>query len=105
MRFDWYLIKRWFRFAYQRWTRGWSDRDTWNLDHTIAQFALPRLRRFRRIHGGYPSDFESQEQWNAAIDDMIYAMEAIIRDLHSVDYQRMDRGCELLGTYFRNLWW
>jgi hypothetical protein len=44
---------RWLKFWWQRRTRGWDDSVTWNLDTTIARFALPRLRRFRELPHGY----------------------------------------------------
>ena len=38
-------VVRWF----QRRIRGWDDRDTWDLDNTMAALLLPRFRRFRKL--------------------------------------------------------
>lgn len=99
-------IKHW----WQRRTRGWDDSDTWSLDGVIATFALPRLRRFRELHGDCPLGM-TMEAWDAMLDDMIYAMEVCVREMDEVvgredaDWERVDRGLEAFGTMFRDLWW
>ena len=102
------LSKRSFKFWWQRRTRGWDDSDTWALDGIIAKFVLPRLRRFKEINFGYPNIF-TEESWDEAIDDMIYALEICERELVGVvddaDFDRVERGLELFGKYFRALWW
>jgi len=100
-----------FRHWWQRRTRGWDDSDTWGLDGTIAEFVLPRLRRFKELNNGFPGHDLTWESWNAALDDMIYAMDICdqektsSQDDDTVDWERVQRGLELFGKHFRDLWW
>ncbi len=102
--------KRWWKFLWQRWTRGWDDSDTWALDGVIAKFTLPRLRRFRQLTFGHPHGL-TMDEWEEIIDDMIYALEICEKELDTVvghdgaDWNRVNRGLELFGLYFRDLWW
>ena len=108
--FDWYLIKRWWRFWFQRRRRGWDDSDTWSLDGVIARFVLLRLRRFRELRGCHPSDMAA-EQWNAMLEDIIYAMEVCADDDRNygcddgTDWDRVHKGLDAFGSRFRDLWW
>ena len=44
---------------WQNITRGWNDSDCWNLDNTIAEFTLPRLKKLRETTTGYPSELQN----------------------------------------------
>jgi len=96
--------RRWFRFLWQRLYRGWNDSDTWCLDSTYAKFIHPRLVRFKKLNNGFPNGL-TEATWNAAIDDMIYAMEIVKNDIHDADWERVKRGLDLFGKHFRDLWW
>lgn len=114
------LIKRKIKFLYQRLTRGWSDDETWNLDYTIAKFALPRLKRFKELHSGYPNGM-TEEEWGLIIDKMIKSLELIIEDMETVGVlknvfgdelydairkkdEEILEGLDLFFKYFRHLW-
>lgn len=84
------IIKGYIIRAWQRCTRGWSDRDLWSLDYTIAKFALPRLKRLKETKHGIPTsmfddpssaDEESykiaEARWNEIMDKMIWSMDYI----------------------------
>lgn len=107
---DWYLVRRRIRFFWQRRIRGWDDSVTWGLDRTIATFVLPRLRRFRELNNGFPAGL-SEDEWNAMLDDMIYAFDACTKedcelfDLSKEEWSRVDRGLLVFGAQFRQLWW
>lgn len=109
-KFYWINIKRKAKFFYQRRTRGWDDSDTWSLDYTIAKFVLPRLKRFKELNDGFPPDF-TEETWDIALDDIIFAMECAINNsgsiynLNPTEMKRWRRGNKLFGKYFNNLWW
>jgi hypothetical protein len=83
--------------AWQICWRGWSDRDIWSLDHTIAKFALPRLLVLKtQMHGIPCSVFEklpegeweytedqtkaAEKKWNETLDEIIFAMDYIAND-------------------------
>jgi hypothetical protein len=82
---------RWF---IQRGRRGWSDRDTWSLDHYLSSWMPEALRHLKETKQGVPSSMfkpedcgeegnptdiglqQAQDRWNAIIDKMIAAFEA-----------------------------
>ena len=107
-----FLIKRSLRHLWQRIRWGFDDSDLWSLDTTIAKFVLPRLKRFRDVSGGYPGcdGMATEEDWNVAMDEMIFAMQVVIDDgncdlrTHE-DWARCKRGLKLFGKWFRQLWW
>lgn len=47
----------------------------WNLDHTIIQFILPRLKAFKEQLHGYPGNYDTFEHWQHDLDEMIWSME------------------------------
>lgn len=51
--------------------------DLWSLDVTIANFVLPRLKRFKKENIGYPGieEMDTPEKWDEALDKMILAFE------------------------------
>lgn len=104
----WRLFKRFWRHLWQRVTRGFSDRDTWDLSGTTAHWMLPRLRRFREVKNGYPGHM-TPESWDHAIGDMIYALEVCDQERHGVvqdaDWERVQKGLLELGYHWRDLWW
>jgi len=89
-----YIAKGYIIRAWQRCTRGWSDRDCWSLDYTIAKFALPRLIELKKMmHGTPTSMFEklpegeynytpeqtasAEKKWNEILDEIIFAMDYV----------------------------
>jgi hypothetical protein len=82
------------KWLYQRIKRGFDDRCTWSLDVPIAEFILPRLKRFKEIGtlDSLPCFFEfeklpEEERWDKAekkwikiLDDMIYSFECCAND-------------------------
>lgn len=59
-----------------------APNELWNLDYTIAEFILPRLKKFKKESMGYPDqgEMDTPEKWNAALDKMILAFEYILND-------------------------
>jgi hypothetical protein len=127
---EWYNIKRFvidlfypktYRFLWQKITRGWDDSDTWSLDYTLAKWILPRLKRFKQLSFGCPTNF-TEKQWDEMIDEMIWAFDYIANDRENEIFtengnfekereewkkaeDRCDKGLELFGKYMRGLWW
>jgi hypothetical protein len=106
---NWYTIKRVVKFLWQRRVRGWDDSETWNLGYRIAEFTLPRLKRWKSLgFMSYPCDL-TEKIWDSYIDEMIYAMESLGLDIGAdefdkIDWERVDNGFKLFGKYFRDLW-
>lgn len=105
---DLFLIKRSIKHWFQRRIRGFDDSETWSLDLRIAQFTLPRLKRFKELSMAHPMDL-TEEEWVDILDEIIYSMEIcsdedyILRD--DIDWDRVYNGLELFGKWFRDLWW
>lgn len=109
MRPPWIKVKaRQLKLFWQWITRGWSDKDTWSLSGTVAKFALPRLKRFKELNNGHPVNM-TEDSWNAAIDDMIYALEICVKEddsfVEDADWERVEKGLLEFGHHFRDLWW
>lgn len=68
-------IKTWFVSVYQKLRYGVSNKECWNLDHTITKFVLPRLKHFKKVcvHS-YPSTV-TPEEWDKILDEMIWTFE------------------------------
>ena len=109
-----------------------KDSETWGLYIVIAQFVLPRLKRFKKLNNGVPmslcfhgNDVHRQgrvaKEWDAILDKMIWSFEQIVDDSDPeklenetneeyVDRCRMwnnnvQHGLELFAKYFLDLWW
>jgi len=97
------------RYNWQRLTRGYGDDELWSLDSSISRFVLPRLKAFRADPFGHPGDLDSLEQWQAELDEMIFAFEF---DVHAYgeyptweqDYERAQRGLALFAKRYWHLW-
>jgi hypothetical protein len=121
-------------WIYQWMTRGFSDRQTWDLDFTIANFILPRLKRFKEldtqgIPGGLPSeksqhlvdkmtekeykDYEKVlvEEWECILSQIIESFQLIVDDEWDdiADWKRqqeiIQEGLQLFVKWFRALNW
>ena len=103
-------VAREFKYAYQYVTRGFSDKETWSLDMTMAEYILPRLRRFKELHDGYPHDLD-EEKWIEVIDTMIKAFEISSNQFNAdamptvEEYKTMQIGLDNFAKYYMNLWW
>jgi len=76
---------------------------------TIAQFVLPRLKRFKLIQNGYPGEL-TEVKWNAMLDDMIFALEHAAKqerplDITKEERARIEKGLKLFAENFFDLWW
>ncbi len=105
-------IKSWIKKKYQKLTRGYSDEELWNLDATIAEWIVPRLKTFKEKNCGYPIGVSSKEEWDEELETMIQAFEYYLQDPFSVNAEERERqdkiiakGFELFGKRIRNLWW
>ena len=71
--------ERYEKYFKQLKTRGFSDEETWGLNNVIAEFVLPRLKRFRELNNGYPNGFTAKT-WYQTLDKMIFAFDSILRE-------------------------
>jgi hypothetical protein len=108
--------------------------DTWSMDHTLALIIEPMLRQLKDTQHGAPyvepedvpeelrpsekdeygNDDTHFKRWDWVLDEMIFAFASLNGDYeekYSIDIeglrkieQRIDRGFELFGKYYRGLW-
>jgi hypothetical protein len=98
------LYKREFRYYWQRLTRGWDDSELWNLDATISEFVIPRLKRFKEYQHGYPS-YMTEEEWDGILDQMILAFENNLEDFPTREQDKQaEEGLALFAKYYVHLW-
>ena len=123
-----YLIK----WPWQRFSRGFDDRATWSLDHTIAKFIIPRLEHLKKTTHGYPDvkGANTPEAWDECIDKMIWSFQYTLseydlyddsncvwsykesREYHMKkrekqnkrDFVRFRAGMRLFAKFYPNLW-
>lgn len=57
-----------------------NPRETWDLCESIAEYTLPRLKRFRKENNAYPGfgDVNTPEKWDNILDKMIVAFQYIV---------------------------
>lgn len=97
---------------------GFRYEETWNLDHSIACYVLPRLAYLRSHTHGYPSGLavwnddkteiivDGYEAWLNILDKMIDAFEivALKEEPDLNDQAVIDEGLRLFAQYFCHLW-
>jgi hypothetical protein len=96
-------------FIQQRLERGFDDSETWSLRDTIANFILPRIKRFKEVTIGMPVGM-TKEKWYDILDKMIISFELIVRNngemlLDDEEMKKMNKGLDLFKEYFLSLWW
>ena len=108
--------EKWKKYQQQRLERGFDDSELWSLDHTITSFILPRLKRFKEITCGYPSDM-SEKEWNDKLEKMITAFEYLENEDLGVDDTKsgidrcavrekvVNEGLELFIKHYNSLWY
>lgn len=111
------------KYHHQRKQQGFDDTEVWNLDITFAEFALPRLKRFKEVHNGVPAELcegctieEGSKKWDGILDHIIKAFEWHIDRNARSDYNPDDwqadfvnryihEGLGLFAKYFFTLWY
>jgi len=94
------------KYKFQKLNRGFSDNEIWDLDITISEFVLPRLRAFKHNKSTYPAEL-SESKWNQILEDIIYFHESVV---NKFDYEklydkiRIKRGKYYFIKYYESLW-
>ena len=117
--------KRYDRYVKYKERHGFSPDECWNLDETLVEFLLPRLRYFRNHTIGYPSSIKTFEEWTAILDKIIWSFEEKLRcggltdtaefykgvshkegERRLQEYRdRYREGLDLFGEWWCALWW
>lgn len=76
--------KRFNRYAKQLLKRGFDDSETWDLGLSMAEWMIPRLKRFKKLNVGYPGRFakykDGYEKWNKIIDEILWMLEEEVNE-------------------------
>lgn len=113
-------MKRRLKWFWQRLTRGWDDREVWNLDHTFAEWIVPRLELLKKTKHGIPQscfpnrDFDYIEDefsfanlaWEKVMDDMIAGFRRKAHSDGDVEFGKdaYDRAKGLFAKHLDDLW-
>jgi hypothetical protein len=92
----------------RKWQLGFNPNETWNLDHSIALFVLPRLKYFRNNIHVYPAKL-GEKRWEEILDSMIAAFELLADEdfCFGSDEEKskiIDKGLKNFVKYYRALW-
>lgn len=106
----------WYRTAMNATVRriklGFNPEDLYSFDITMAHYILPRLKYFKTIINGHPSQL-THRQWVREINKMIAAFELIsAADYHfcsqAASLKRdkiINDGLDSFRKYYLHLWW
>jgi len=91
----------------ERIERGFDDSETWSLTDTIANFIIPRLKRYQEIAGNI---LDREDEEVEKIDKFLRAMELTSRDEGVRTYSKeeeeeLKEGLKLFPEIFLGLWW
>ena len=64
----------------QRFKRGFSWGDVWDMDQWFMEIAKPMLTHLKTNGNSYPNDFKSRDEWCAVLDEMIDCLELMEED-------------------------
>lgn len=104
------------QFGFTYWDRPCKKYTKWNPNSTLAWLTLPILVRFRKADKmGCPGWLDDKcvedvdagaIRWDEILDEMIYAFNLCIKDeiYNNETANRVQKGLELYGKYFMNLW-
>lgn len=93
----------------QREKRGFDDRDTWSLDHTLGKWLAPRLKRYKEVNCIVgPTD--KGRNWDQILDEMIFAYDFLGSErrwdsFDKKEWKRVESGLKLFAKYCTSLWW
>lgn len=107
-------LPRTFLFFLQRIFRGWDDSETWDFQEAFLRWALPRLKRVRKISIAYPPCY-TPESWDQFQADLIRRIENLLKDFQRLGemtldeeekfFAEMDDVIKTVVDNFRNFSW
>jgi hypothetical protein len=100
------------KYAYQRVTRGFSDRDWWSLDNHIAEILSKALPKYVKDgHGVSTIYYEEGESWDTEIEVLLsrrdpdyLRMAAMFANYDERSDEEMKEMSAWLGKHFGTLW-
>ena len=103
----WTPVRYDFNYFLQRHIKGWSIDESWSLYSHICYRYIKPLKHMRANLHGYPYQI-GMKGWKLVIDQIIWSFESVIREDFfkpgSEEGKKQQKGFELFGKYFMNLW-
>ena len=88
-----------------------DTKELYNLDKTLAEYILPRVKRFREINKpSYPADLKDMKAWNKTLDSIVWSFEYSLREesqdekTREKEQRKYKKGMKLFAEYFEDLW-
>lgn len=94
------------KMKYQVLTRGYSDRNVWNMNYDLAELNIKLLTKLRDTSSGYPPQL-TEKKWKAILTKMIEGFQAFDDSYYLEDKKsekKYKEGMKLYAEYFSNLW-
>lgn len=93
--------------AQHRIERGFDDSETWSLTDTIANFILPRIKRYQEIAANVDVQSLDEKESIQAFADMLelVSRDSGIRTFTDDEEKRVKAGLESFQHIFLGLWW
>jgi hypothetical protein len=89
-------------WKWQRMQRGWSEADSWSLDHHLATIIVGGCTRLRERELAHPAHLESEE-WGVILDKIILGFQSFIDDSWTETTEFLEAK-DLFGKWFGALW-
>lgn len=113
--FKWNDITYEIKQKYQVLTRGYSDRNVWNMYYDVADLNIKLLTHLRDNSVGHPAEL-NEKKWNKILTKIIEGFQAVIdkenlryghstykKDAAKLD-KKFEEGMELYKVWYRHLW-
>ncbi len=100
----------WIKNLYLRWVYGAGCCDTYTMYPFLAEKLLKPMVAFRKRTMSYPMAMSSRD-WDSTLDEIIFALKFYSNDNWNDDWdapeaeERAQKGMELFGKHFRDLWY
>jgi len=92
------------QYSKQRKKMGFDDSETWCLSATMANFMVPRLKRFLEITDGMHVVTKEHKKMEKAV---LRAFELILEEdyYNEKKQKQIAKGLKLLGKNINSFWW
>lgn len=91
---------------------NFDNKETANLDHTLAVFLIPRLEKFIELKNGYP-DGETSESYNEKLNFILKSLKdyyleddkqtSLVEQIARIENAK--KAIKILSELWFNLWW
>ena len=89
------------------------DNQVFNFDYSIAEYMVPRLKKFKKRIAKDPFTPKNREtdekqlttnEWKRVIQDIIDGFEEVLKDRGAIDHEKIRKGLHLFSLYYGDLW-